>query len=60
VVPQGPEQDLGGASQQLQLGEDVPVDRRSLGCQPLETGHLLQNFLAFAEREGVAFKWGRS
>jgi integrase len=35
------------AEQYLQL-------RRNLGCQLLETGRLLQNFLAFAEREGAS------
>src|SRR5438045_9603847 len=28
--------------------------RRNLGCQLLETGRLLQSFLAFAEREGAS------
>src|SRR3954451_5331089 len=35
------------AEQYLQL-------RRNLGCQLRETGRLLQNFLAFAEREGAS------
>jgi integrase/recombinase XerD len=35
------------AEQYLQL-------RRNLGCQLLEAGRLLQNFLAFAEREGAS------
>lgn len=35
------------AEQYLQL-------RRSLGCKLVETGRLLQNFLAFAEREGAS------
>jgi integrase/recombinase XerD len=35
------------AEQYLQL-------RRNLGCKLLDTGRLLQNFLAFAEREGVS------
>ena len=28
--------------------------RRTLGCQLLDTGRLLQNFVAFAEREGAS------
>ena len=47
------------AEQYLQL-------RRNLGCKLVETGRLLQNFLAFAEREGafhvttdLALRWSQ-